>query len=55
MSLLSEIIAKEIEGDKGKSIIVTNNAGVTVQELVTAMDGIKSAGGYNVSVVEGSS
>lgn len=54
LSLLQEIIGDEIQKDKGKSIIVTNKKGSSVQSLVTAMDSIKSAGGYNISIVEGS-
>lgn len=52
---LTEVVGKEIEGDKDKSIIVVNKEGVSVQNLVTTIDGIKSVGGYNVSIVEGAS
>ena len=54
LSLMGEIIGGEISDNKDRNVIITNREGVSVQELVTAMDGIKSAGGYNISIVEGS-
>ncbi|PIR39438.1 MAG: hypothetical protein COV35_02680 [Alphaproteobacteria bacterium CG11_big_fil_rev_8_21_14_0_20_39_49] len=54
LSLIGDIVGDELKDNKDRSIIVTNRQGVSVQELVTAMDGIKSAGGYNISIVEGS-
>ena len=54
MSFLEELIRKQIENDQDRSIIVSNKKGVTVQSLIEAIDSVKNAGGYNVSIVQGS-
>jgi biopolymer transport protein ExbD len=54
LSSLPSVISKNIQRDKTIPIVLINEKGVSVQNLVTAMDAIKMAGGLNVSIAEGS-
>jgi biopolymer transport protein ExbD len=47
---LKKIISPILSTDKNKNIIIMNNEGVTIQNIVTAMDQIKASGGYNISI-----
>lgn len=54
LSSLPSVISKAIAKDKSTPIVLVNEKGASVQNLVTAMDAIKIAGGLNVSITEGS-
>jgi biopolymer transport protein ExbD len=54
LSSLPSVISKTIQKDKTIPIVLISEKGVSVQNLVTAMDAIKMAGGLNVSIAEGS-
>lgn len=54
LSSLPSVISKAIAKDKSTLIVLVNEKGASVQNLVTAMDAIKIAGGLNVSITKGS-
>lgn len=47
---MTKKISQMIEGNKARDIVLTSQKGVTVQDMVTAMDQIKASGGYNISL-----
>ena len=52
LSSLSSVVAKSIQKDKSMPIVLVNEKGVSVQNIVTAMDAIKTAGGINISIAD---
>jgi biopolymer transport protein ExbD len=49
---LQEKIGEVIRDNKNKDIVLISKEGATVQNMVTAMDKIKAAGGSNISLAQ---